>query len=363
MGGKEIRYHHLCSRLGRHEIDVHVFTMHWWDGSRHRHDDGVDYTAISRRVPLYDGERRSIVQALWFSFGCFRLLRHRFDVIEADHMPYLPLFPLRIVASLKRVPLVVTWHEVWGTEYWRTYLGRAGVIGALLERLAMRLPDHVVAVNAATRERLIDGGVAASCVSVLPNGVDLALIAASPPATTTFDLIYVGRLIEHKRVADLLGAIGTLSSEGMTFTCAIVGTGPERERLEQRAVDLGIARHVRFFGALDEHEAVYGLMKSSTCVVLPSVREGFGVVVVEAFACGVPVITTDHPDNLAQLLVDDGVTGWLSEPTVGALAAAIRRSREHPCDLTGADATLERCDWDQLAGQLAVLYGTMGEAA
>ena len=68
---------------------------------------------------------------------------------------------------------------------------------------------------------------------------------------------------------------------------------------------------MRFYGSLEHTRDVYGLIKSSSVFVLPSVREGFGIVVVEALACGVPVITTDHPDNQARLLVEDGVTGWL----------------------------------------------------
>ena len=149
----------------------------------------------------------------------------------------------------------------------------------------------------------------------------------------------------------------------MALTCAIVGTGPERERLERRAAQLGIARQVRFFGSIEHDDAVYGLIKSSRCFVLPSVREGFGIVVVEAFACGVPVITTDHPDNKARLLVDDGVTGWLCSPSADGLAATIRRSRERPADLTRTIDTLAQCDWDQIAGRLAVMYANAGKAA
>lgn len=342
---------------------MHVFTMHWWDGPRRRTSDGVRYTAVTPRLPLYVGERRSILQALAFSLGCLRLLGHRFDAIEADQMPCLPLFPLRLVATLKRVPLTVTWHEVWGDQYWRQYLGRAGAVGAVLERWAMRLPDLVVAENDETRDRLVECGVAPEILRVLPNGVDLDQIAAAPAAAATFDLIYVGRLIEHKRVVDLLDAIGLLADAGTTLSCAVVGVGPERERLEHRAHELGISDRVTFFGTLEHRSAVYGLIKSSRALVLPSVREGFGLVVVEAFACGVPVITTDHPDNQARLLVDDGVTGWLTRPTSEALAATIGRALAHSVDMTGTGDTVDRFDWDRIAVRLGDLYSSLGQVA
>jgi glycosyltransferase involved in cell wall biosynthesis len=330
--------------------------MQWWEGSRRRTERGVRYSAVSRLVPLYVGERRSIFQAVLFSLGCLRMLGHRFDAIEADQMPYLPLFPLRLVATIKRVPLIVTWHEVWGAAYWREYLGPAGVVGAVLERIAMRMPDLIVAENAETHRRLLETGLPESRVTVVPNGVDMTVIAAAPPSTPTFDLIYVGRLLSHKRVADLIEAMHHLERDGVSLTCAIVGVGPERDALEALAAQHEVADRVQFFGALEQHAEVYGLIKSSAVFVLPSVREGFGIVVVEALACGVPVITTDHPDNQARLLIEHGVTGWLCAPSGAGLAEAIRESRLGLADLTRADATLGTCDWDRIVGRLAGLY-------
>jgi hypothetical protein len=89
-----------------------------------------------------------------FAACCLRLLFARFDVIEADHMPYLQLFPLRIVASLRRKRLVVTWHECWGPDYWRSYLGHPGRVGWLIESAAMRLPDSIIAASPQTAARL-----------------------------------------------------------------------------------------------------------------------------------------------------------------------------------------------------------------
>ena len=332
--------------------------MHWWTGPRRREESGVHYHAVSRHVPLYVGERRSILQAVLFSLGCLRLLGHRFDAIEADQMPYLPLFPLRVVASIKRVPLVVTWHEVWGAAYWREYMGACGVIGALLERLAMHAPDLIVAENDETYRRLLDAGLSAARVTVVPNGVDREVIGAAAPATAAFDLIYVGRLLGHKRVDDLLNAVDRLGHDGVPLTCAIVGVGPERERLEELASELGIAARVEFYGSLEEHADVYGLIKAAGVFVLPSVREGFGLVVVEALACGIPVITTDHPDNQARLLIEDGVTGWLCPASGNGLADAIRQWRRQPADLTRAEEMLRNCDWDRIVDRLAGLYET-----
>ena len=125
QGGKEVRYHELTRRLAS-QASVHVYTMKWWDGPAVVRAHGVTYHAISPLLPLYRGKRRSIMQAIVFALACLRLAFRRFDVIEADHMPYIQLFSLRLVATLRRRRLFVTWHEVWGSDYWRSYLGRAG---------------------------------------------------------------------------------------------------------------------------------------------------------------------------------------------------------------------------------------------
>src|SRR6202040_1356974 len=93
-------------------------------------------------------------QAIFFALACMRLLGSRFDVLEADHMPYLQILVLRFVATVKRKRFVVTWHEVWGKSYWRKYLGRAGFAAGFVERMAMRLPDHIIAASPHTAERL-----------------------------------------------------------------------------------------------------------------------------------------------------------------------------------------------------------------
>ena len=93
-GGKELRYQQLLQRWPAEGLDVTVYTMKWWDDAPP--PGPIAYQAISKRYEMYHGKRRSIRQALMFALSTFKMLRYRYDVIEADHMPYLQLFPLRI---------------------------------------------------------------------------------------------------------------------------------------------------------------------------------------------------------------------------------------------------------------------------
>ena len=66
-GGKEVRFHQLLRRLAGPEVEIDVFTMHWWDGPRDRQEDGLSLHAICRNWCMYAGERRSVLQALMFA--------------------------------------------------------------------------------------------------------------------------------------------------------------------------------------------------------------------------------------------------------------------------------------------------------
>jgi glycosyltransferase involved in cell wall biosynthesis len=364
-GGRELRNQELLPRLAD-RADVHVYTMQWWAGPPVRHEGGVTYHAISRLHPLYRHGRRSVRQAAWFALASLRLLGCRFDVLEADQIPYIQLFVLRLVATLKGKTFTVTWHEVWSRSYWREYLGPAGWAAWWLERLAMRLPDMIIAASPQTAGRLRQVLGADAAISTVPNGIDLAMIRAVYPEAEPADLVVVGRLIEHKRVGVLLDVIARLHARGLRTTCRIIGDGPERAALQQRAQALGIGPSVQFRADVAEQKELYALLKSARLFVSLSAREGFGMAVLEAIACGLPVLTTTAPDNHAQHLVRSYSRGTVCEPDLDAVTAAVAGLLAEPdslgpdglaADTSGpADSWLASYDWPAVAEKLAEVY-------
>jgi glycosyltransferase involved in cell wall biosynthesis len=313
-GGKELRYHELLERLPDRGIDVDLYTMRWWDGEPPA--GRLHRVAIAPRIEMYANGRRTIGQALRFGIACLRLLRApRPAAIEADHMPYLQLFPLRLVAWWHRVPLIVTWHEVWGGRYWRSYMGPVGgTIAALIEKVAMRLPDHIVAVADGTAERLRVRGVDPRRISVIHAGVRVADIHDETADPDAPEVLSLGRLIAHKRHDLVLEAFARVRAMGIPARLGVVGDGPERAALEQLAEMLGISDHVTFYGALPHDHQVWALLRGTRVLALPSEREGFGLAVAEGLAAGAAVVTTNHLDNEARHLVDEGKTGSLITP-------------------------------------------------
>jgi glycosyltransferase involved in cell wall biosynthesis len=356
-GGKESRYHELLSRLAS-RAELHVYTMNWWQGPRRRADGFATFHAVCRLHPMYGRGRRSMKQAVFFALGCLRLLTGRFDVLEADHMPYLQILVLKLVTTLRRKRLVVTWHEVWGQDYWRQYLGPVGLLAWLIEWLAMRAPDHIIAASAQTAERLSAATNGRAKLTVAPNGIDLDTISTCPRSGDPVDVVAVGRLIEHKRIDLLLEAIAELHASGYPVTCRIIGDGPDNSALHAQAESLGLTSAVEFRHDVREQKDLYGLMKSARVFAFPSAREGFGIAVLEAIACGLPVATTSAPDNLARHLVTDYARGAICEPTVTAFTECLRElltGSSDPGDEAGAstESWLASFSWNETASLVA----------
>ena len=362
-GGKEMRLHEITRRLVREGRDVRIYTMKWWQGDRSICLDGVWLEAIGKHHALYAGKRRSIKQALLFGLATLRLLTKPFDVVDVDQIPFFPLLAARLVCSIRRKPMYGTWHELWGEEYWKSYLGRLGTFASAMERLCVRAPLEIISNSALTTERL-QQMLPGLRVRTVPLGVDFEHLRCVPASRTSTDVLYAGRLLGHKHVDALVLAIALARRQKPGIRGLIVGEGPERAPLEDLVARLGLAANVPFMDFRSEHDEVIGLMKSSKVFVLPSEREGFGIVVLEANACGLPVVTVQQPGNAARHLITDGENGYVVDLDPQDLAAAILRCLDHPQALCPR-ATVERRfghnDWPAVARRVErILVGAAG---
>jgi glycosyltransferase involved in cell wall biosynthesis len=357
-GGREFRYQALLPRLAKH-AEIHVYTMRWWTGPKLYIEDGVTFHAISPLLPMYTKSgRRSIIQGLVFAFFSLRLLTCRFDILDVDQIPYFHLFPLRLIATIRRKPLIATLHEVWGPSAWHEYLKWVGWLGWFVEALSFRLPDHIISASPQTSVRLHEFLGRRASITTVPNGIDIVAIAEVPPSPLKVDIVTVGRLIEHKRVHVLLDVIASLHAHGTPVTCRIIGDGPDRLALQQQAQMLGIDSAVEFCYDVAEQKELYSLIKASRLFVSLSAREGFGIAVLEAIACGVQVLTTTAPDNLAQYLAmrySRGTVCGLSLADIGGAIADILGQPDLD-DSVPTDSWVTEYSWETMADHVVGLY-------
>jgi len=204
----------------------------------------------------------------------------------------------------------------WGRPFFKRFLS-----------LAYRRPDHIVAASEGLRRRLTeDLGVPASRVSVIPNPVDVARIqeeARRPPAEyATGDFVVgVGRLTSNKGFDLLIRAAARLFRSERPIRLIILGDGEEREPLRELAHELGIAHLVSLPGY---EPSPWRVMSRALVLVAPSRQEGFSNVIVEAMACGAPIVATDC--HGPREIVNAGVNG--SVVPVGDEAALARAVEE-----------------------------------
>jgi glycosyltransferase involved in cell wall biosynthesis len=264
--------------------------------------------------------------------------------------------PLAWLASrLRRRALVVTWHEFWG-DYWYQYLGWRAIAGRWIELAALRCSPHVITVSEMTRRRLVAAGYPNNRITLLPNGADVNALARHHEPRGRFDLICIGRLLPHKHVELAIGALARLRRTRPNATLAIVGDGPERRRLERQVMDLDLAGAVRFFGKLRVAEEVYALMKSSRVLVAPSEREGFGISVVEGWACGLPAVACAGAENAIPELIDEPYKGRVVAPSAESIAEGCSELLREPPGVERPRQAAAAYDWTQIALRLERVY-------
>jgi glycosyltransferase involved in cell wall biosynthesis len=306
IGGAERWYRELALRLAAEGHDVTYLTLRQWDDAPDL--PGVRVVSAGPRMRLYSGPgQRRILPPLVFGAGVlWHALRHgrRYDVVHTASFPYFSLLALAVARPLGRFRLVVDWHELWSRAYWREYLGPVGgAIGWLVQKLCLKVRQRAFCFARLTAGRLAEAGLRGE-VTVLEGEYPGPLTPAQPlPADPL--VVFAGRHIPEKGAPAAVTAIKAARERLPELRGTIFGDGPDRPRV-LAALDDSIDAP----GFVDP-ETLHAELARALCLLHPSRREGYGLVVVEAAALGVPTIVVDHPDNAAVELVEDGVNGFV----------------------------------------------------
>lgn len=356
-GGAQKRIHEIGTRLAEQGHEVTVYGRHFWDGPKEITHEGMTLQAVAPESDLYVEDRRSITEAIDFAVRAFPPLRKRLrndehDVCVASVFPYFPVLSAKLASLRTDTPLITTWHEVWG-DYWEEYLGRLAPFGKVTEHVTARTPQHPTAISTITADRLAAIGPARESIEIVPNGIEVEQVRTAPLPDQGCDVLFAGRLIEHKNVDILLEAFDAVAADH-DITLGVVGDGPERDRLEAQRDSLAHGDQVELFGFLENYEDVLGHMRAADIFASPSTREGFGITFIEAMAADCTVIAADHPESAADEVIADA--GFLVEPTVDSLTetldAALGGARPPSSPIDRA----QQYDWDRVTEQAEKAY-------
>lgn len=297
-------------------------------------DSMVDGVRVVR-VPVFFRKQKAAANLLSLQMYVVMAIRKGQELLQDNHYDVinthfvLPTGPVGdALARIDGVPNVVSVHggDLYDPSKWlsphRHYMFRVWI-----ERLLNRA-DRVVGQSTDTLNNIgkfYVNAVTAAKTSCIPLGIKLPKVEPARRADYGFEpdevlLVSVGRLVMRKAVDQLIGMMGDLRDRKARLL--VIGSGPQERELMKRAADAGLQDRVRFMGYVEEAEK-FRLLEMSDIYVSSSQHEGFGIVFLEAMACGLPVVCYNHGGQLDFLA--DGVTGRIVRLNdAHGLAAACR---------------------------------------
>lgn len=373
-GGGEKRYWEIAKRLVQEQHQVDVYTVQWPGLKKKERKEGITIYRVGPITdPLYDPNtgKRTITPAVRFAWKILHTHQlQRYDILETSTFPFFHCFPAKLHAMVSQTPLVFTIHEVWQGE-WKQYMNSVlkGSIGIAIENFTAQLPDHIITVSDNTKKQVAQQlGIKKQKLSCISNGVELALAQKVKEQTTkeTKTIVYAGRLAEHKKVELLLQAMPKVLTTHPKAKLEIVGGGPEEKKLRQLTKKLGLEQTVTIHGFLESYQEVLEIIAKGTMFVLPSIREGQGIVLLEAMSVGTPTIAVNYPGSGVQNVIRHKENGLLVKPLSSkALAKGIQIYLENKPlynkILRTANEEIKQYDWKNITKEILHVYQQLQE--
>ena len=358
VGGAERWLTGLARYTAGEGFDVTYITRLQWEEADPPDIPGVRVIAISPHDDLYnDDGTRTLGEPLRYGRGVYRYLQRHHRDHDLVHVHSFPFFGALAAGRALRgtgVPLVIDWVEIWTRPYWREYAGlAAGTAGWALQRQTARIPQHALISSHLHERRLRDLGVNGPITRV--GGLFDGAIEPSPRnAIAPPCVVFAGRHIPEKNVVAIPAAIAEARRTVPDLRAIIFGDGPERPAVEREIRRLGLDGAISLPGFVAK-DAIDAAIGTAACLLLPSSREGYGIVVVEAAAKGTPAIVVAGPDNAAVELVEAGRTGYIARSATPLdLARAIIA-----CVDAGDDLRATTSAWANDRGESLTVAGSM----
>ena len=263
--------------------------------------EGVNYVTSSDKNWGYKSDGvRSKLQAVRFAISLYRWLKnYEGEAIYCSAVPIISIFAVA-VSNLRRKRIVfVEWFEVWPLKYWIKYAGYlSGPIGWLIQFFALQLGNlrivytdransQIKSQSIGRRKRILQ--LPGLCPSNMP-------LTKEDNSHTRRDSYFLGRLVSEKQPLLFIETAFELSRESSLGHFWIMGTGPLAGVVKSRIMELGLESKVTLLENPSDEQIS---QITSNCFLLfnPSMREGYGLVSVEAAYKGIPVMLINYPDN------------------------------------------------------------------
>jgi len=359
-GGVEARCFYVARELAK-KHKVTVISALEPDTPREQAFDGIRIIRCGK--PKEYRQAGGVKERLSFMKEAYKLgTKLDADLVEGTNfVSYLPAY---YIARKKRLPRIALYNDVWIGKWIHNIGLIQGMIGEILERFVLsRNWSCLIANSRFTLKNLRDYGLEKDKLKLIYMGVDTKKCSSiSIPKEKRPTICCVSRLVEYKKVDILIRAVSSIKNHIENIQCNIIGIGTEFEKLEGMVQELDLEGNVNFLGFIKRHEDVLKTIKKSHVFCLPSIVEGFGIVVIEAMACSTPYVCSNIPP--LKEVTNNGMGGLLFEQenphdlAKKILVLLKNNDLYNKCIHEGLKLA-QRYDWTNIAKETEMFYNKM----
>lgn len=218
-------------------------------------------------------------------------LRNKFDILHAHDSLFFTANLTSLITKFGSPPLVITNHglisqtaPIWVSNIYYSSIGR----------LTLNAADKIICYNNTEREKVIQIGIPSEKIEIIPNGVDTTLFKPRKKEKKHVQILWVGRFKPGKDVETIVKAAKILCNNHDNVRFLLVGEGPLKDYIENFASKLGVLDKIGFVDSVSNNK-MPEIYNKSDVFVLPSIDEGVPRTILEAMACGLPVVCTKLP--------------------------------------------------------------------
>jgi glycosyltransferase involved in cell wall biosynthesis len=314
--------------------------------------DQSAYLIINRIKPILEHKGElppSIIQNIRYIINAIikgsQIIRQKkIDIIHTN--AFGPMIVGSILAKIHNIPVVSTIHDIFARaspDYWKKWATQnevsriSSAIGPLFEKISVNMPtDVILTVSNASKQNLVKFNVKDSNITVIPNGIDVADYDNLGFENNYQNyVVFIGRSVFYKNLEVVISSFKEVTQKLPEAKLVIIGDGPMRHRWERMVSELNLNQNIKFTGYIPQEKKVELLSKCSA-LLLPSLFEGFGLVLLEAFAMSKPVLVADVKPF--DEIVEEGVDGFMiaaHDPVKWAEKITFLLSHKPICEIMG----------------------------
>ncbi len=355
-GGAESRCFNIAEGLSK-KHDVIIITS-WKKGQVRKHRIGN--IKILRVGPHHEySNEGSILSRFKFAKAAYNIAKKtKADIIEGyNFISYIPAYK---AAKKTKAKAFATYHEVWIGEWIKNKGFITGTFGYFWEKYTLSLNwDKIIAVSKFTANRLIKNKIPKSKIRLIYNGIDLKKYKGKETKYKEPTICSISRLTPKKRVQDLIKATYIVKKEIPNIKLIIVGKGEETNKLKALTKKLKLENNIEFKGFVEKYEDIIKILKKSHVFCLPSILEGFGIVIAESLASGTPYVCSDI--EVLKEVTEEGKGGLLFKRTnykdlASKIEFLLKNKELYKEKQKEAKQLIKKYDWNLLTKQVEKEY-------